>query len=224
MVTTRSSKNLVPGTTSASPTPKFWHHAPDRTTLFWMCVSLPLVIWDCGYVLGRPYTMEGGFLHRPLYTPYKLYGEVDHVYGWKSWEAHDGFPGAQGSLNVVETAMYLAYVWIYFSRGQKREGVSAVGEKRVLTGKPAAWAALLAFSAAVMTLSKTVLYWANEYFSGFNNIGHNTWQDLISMWIIPNMAWLVFPTYMIYVIGGEIIEGLTAASSSTAGGNNVKSE
>lgn len=33
-------------------------------------------------------------------------------------------------------------------------------------------------------------------------------------------AWLVLPTYMIYVMGGEIIDGLTAAST----GVSVKSE
>lgn len=25
----------------------------------------------------------------------------------------------------------------------------------------------------------------NEYFSGFDNIGHNSWPDLVLMWIIP---------------------------------------
>jgi hypothetical protein len=59
-----------------------------------------------------------------------------------------------------------------------------------------------------------------EYFSGYDNIGHNPWQDLIILWIIPNGAWLVFPTYFIYVMGGEIVEGLTAAST----GVPIKSE
>ncbi|KAI1878170.1 hypothetical protein JX265_002538 [Neoarthrinium moseri] len=214
MVTTRSGSK-----TAVSPAPKAWYHAPDRTTLLWFAVSLPLVIWDSIYVLGRPHTMEGGFLHWPLWAPYKLYGEVDHVYGWKAFNARNGFTSAQGSLNVVETAMYLAYLYIYFARGQPLAGAGA-GEKKVLTGRPAGLAVVLAFSAAVMTVSKTVLYWANEYYSGFDNIGHNTWQDLIPLWIIPNGAWLIFPTYMIYVMGGEIIDGLAAAS----GGVNVKSE
>ena len=33
---------------------------------------------------------------------------------------------------------------------------------------------------------------------------------------IHSGAWLVFPTYMIYVLGGEIIEGLTIASTGVA--------
>lgn len=231
MVTTRRSASKAPETTSetspstlptaspAAPPPsppattvKTWTHAPDRVMLFWLCVSLPLVIWDSIYVLGRPHTMEGGWMHSPFWTPYKLYGEVDHVYGWKAFHAHNGFTSAQGMLNVVETAMYLTYIWLYMSAGDKKTGM--------MSGSTGAFACLLAFSAAVMTLSKTVLYWANEYYSGFDNIGHNPWQDLIPLWIIPNGAWLIFPTYMIYVMGGEMIEGLANAST----GVSVKSE
>ena len=236
MVTTRSNKKSttpVPGdapTTASrktrartsSPLPRAgraWAHAPSRLTLLWMAVSLPLVIWDSGYVLMRPLTMEGGSLHWPVWAPYKLYGEVDHVYGWKSFEARNGFTSAQGSLNVVETGMYLVYVWLWWARGREAQ-VPVVGEgeeeeggevvtRRTLTGRPAALAVVLAFSAAVMTLSKTVLYCEfdasllfcvprgttmvtdtlraglNEYFSGFDNIGHNSIQDLIFLWIIP---------------------------------------
>lgn len=49
--------------------------------------------------------------------------------------------------------MYLAYIYLYFARGKP-----VGGEKRVLTGRAAGQAVLIAFSAAVMTLSKTVLY------------------------------------------------------------------
>ncbi|KAI1484070.1 hypothetical protein F4774DRAFT_364680 [Daldinia eschscholtzii] len=229
MVTTRSASKAAtpapsgPPPASSSPSsrsrqPKLWSHAPSRLTLLWFAVSLPLVIWDSGYVLLRPLTMEGGPLHWPIYAPYKLYGEVDHVYGWKAFHARNGFTSAQGSLNVLETAMYLVYVWIYFRSGATDARGRAT--TRVLSGRPAAVAVLMAFSAAVMTLSKTVLYWLQEYFSGFDNIGHNSLQDLILLWIIPNGLWLIFPSYLIYVMGGEIIEGLSAASTGVA----VKSE
>ncbi|RYP71012.1 hypothetical protein DL771_005107 [Monosporascus sp. 5C6A] len=207
-----------------------WAHAPSRATLLWFAVSLPLVVWDSLYVLLRPLTMEGGALHWPLWVPYGLYGEIDHVYGWKAFHARSGFPAAQGSLNVAETALYLAYLWIYFARRRvpgeeagKGTGVSSGNKtmtRKVLSGRPAAVAVLLAFSGAVMTLSKTVLYWLNEYFCGFDNIGHNSARDLIILWIIPNGLWLVFPAYMIYVMGGEIVEGLTAASAEAS----IKSE
>ncbi|KAI0382993.1 hypothetical protein F5Y04DRAFT_251619 [Hypomontagnella monticulosa] len=211
MVTTRSaSKAASPAApTRTTNTIKLWSHAPSQLTLLWFAISLPLVIWDSGYVLLRPWTMEGGHLHWPLYTPYKLYGEVDHVYGWKAFNAHSGFTSAQGFLNVVETAMYFVYLWFYFGNGATVAGRAT----RVLTGRPAAIAVLTAFSAAIMTLSKTVLYWLQEYFSSYDNIGHNSLRDLIFLWIIPNGLWLVFPSYMIYVMGGEIIDGLAAAST-----------
>ncbi|KAI2618641.1 hypothetical protein GGS26DRAFT_574013 [Hypomontagnella submonticulosa] len=211
MVTTRSaSKAASPAApTRTTGATKLWAHAPSQLTLLWFAISLPLVIWDSGYVLLRPWTMEGGHLHWPLYTPYKLYGEVDHVYGWKAFHARNGFTSAQGTLNVVETAMYFVYLWLYFGNGAAVAGRAT----RVLTGRPAAVAVLTAFSAAVMTLSKTVLYWLQEYFSGFDNIGHNSLRDLVFLWIIPNGLWLVFPSYLIYVMGGEIIDGLAAAST-----------
>ncbi|RYP70355.1 hypothetical protein DL769_004981 [Monosporascus sp. CRB-8-3] len=208
-----------------------WAHAPSRATLLWLAVSLPLVVWDTLYVLLRPLTMEGGALHWPLWVPYRLYGEIDRAYGWKAFRARNSFMAAQGWLNVVETALYLAYLWIYFARRRalgEEAGKGAGGgggnkmttTTRVVSGRPAAVAVLLTFSGAVMTLSKTVLYWLNEYFSGFDNIGHNSPRDLIFLWIIPNVGWLIFPAYMIYVMGGEIVEGLTAASAETS----IKSE
>jgi hypothetical protein len=53
----------------------------------------------------------------------------------------------------------------------------------------------------------------NEAFSGFDNIGHNSMATLISMWIIPNGAWIVLPGYMIYVLGMEIWAALDAAGA-----------
>ncbi|ROT36075.1 hypothetical protein SODALDRAFT_262682, partial [Sodiomyces alkalinus F11] len=176
-------------------------HTPSRLTLLWMAISLPLVAWDTGYVLLRPHTMPGGSLHRPLWTPYALYGTVDGVYGFKAWDARDGFTAAQGLLNLFESAMYVVYLWLALrGRGGR------------LTSRPAAAAAgrqnalglLVGFSAAVMTLSKTVLYWAKEYFADFDNIGHNDAVTLFFLWVIPNGAWLVGPTYLIFSMGREI--------------------
>ncbi|KAI1393808.1 uncharacterized protein F4822DRAFT_386022 [Hypoxylon trugodes] len=218
MVTTRSASKAAssPPPSTKSPSIRPWTHTPSHLTLLWFAISLPLVIWDSGYVLLRPLTMEGGSLHWPLYVPYKLYGEVDHVYGWKAFRAKSGFTSAQGLLNVVETGMYFVYLYVYFTAGKRQSGVST----KTLSGRSAAVALLFAFSAAVMTLSKTVLYWLQEYYSGFDNIGHNKFGDLVLLWIIPNGLWIVFPTYMVYVMGSEIIEGLATASTGAA----IKSE
>ncbi|KAK1992718.1 hypothetical protein LX36DRAFT_286144 [Colletotrichum falcatum] len=198
---------------NASASPRGWSHAPTAATAAWLLFSLPLVAWDTGYVLLRPWTMPGGHLHWPLWVPYALYGQVDHVYGWKAYEARSGFTSAQGALNLVETLMYLAYVYIYLSRGRPAGGPA--GAKKTVGGSAGALAVVIGFSAAVMTLSKTLLYWANEYFSGFDNIGHNTMVDLITMWIIPNGAWIVGSGYMVLSLGGEIVDGLTLASKTT---------
>ncbi|KAG6012678.1 hypothetical protein E4U54_007362 [Claviceps lovelessii] len=186
-----------------------FRHAPTPYTLAWLAVSLPLVIWDTGYVLGRPHTMPGGTAHWPLWTPYKLYGEVDHVYGWKALRDKSGFTAAQSSLNVAETVLYLAYLYIWRSRGGRDHAQAGTRPPAwVVGGRAGALALLLGFSAAVMTLSKTLLYWANEYFSDFANVGHNDFSTLLRLWIIPNGAWIVGSAYMVLSMGTEILDKL----------------
>jgi hypothetical protein len=70
-------------------------------------------------------------------------------------------------LNVIETFMNLVYVYLTH-----------------VSSCPSA--PVIGFAAAVMTLSKTVLYWAVEFFCGGCSVGHNTTFDLIVYWIIPN--------------------------------------
>lgn len=145
-----------------------WAHTPSNLTLIWLAISLPLVIWDTGYVMLRPYSMPGGSLHWPVWQPYELYGKVDYIYGWKAFNENNGFTAAQGTLNVVETLMYLYYLYIFYVSGQqsaaKGHGVPApervgfLGEQRFVEGTSGAAAALVLFAASIMTLSKTILY------------------------------------------------------------------
>lgn len=185
-------------------------HTPSTTALVWLAISLPLVAWDSGYVLLRPHSMPGGAWHAP-WTPYELYGRVDHVYGAKRWDAGDGFCGAQGTMNVIESIMYLAYLWLWHSN---KTASAAGGARAAVTGRPAALAMLIMFSACLMTLSKTVLYWLNESWSGFDNIGHNTTLDLVSMWIIPNGAWIIVPSYLVYTYGRDIANAMVPSSAN----------
>ena len=53
-----------------------------------------------------------------------------------------------------------------------------------VTGSPAA--PLLGFASAVMTFSKTVLYWLQEFYCGGCAVGHNDFQTLFVYWVIPN--------------------------------------
>jgi len=71
---------------------------------------------------------------------------------------------------------------------------------------------VLGFAAAVMTASKTLLYFLNEACSGWKNVAHNEWTTLVPLYILMNGIWLALSLYMTYVFGAEILEGLDAAS------------
>ncbi|KPM43698.1 hypothetical protein AK830_g2854 [Neonectria ditissima] len=197
-----------PSSSSAASPSSAWAHTPTTLTLLWLAVSVPLVVWDTGYILGRPRTFEGGDLHWPLWVPYRLYAQIDHVYSRIAWDNKNGFSGAQSALNAVEIVLYLVYMFLFWSRATP----ASKNARSSLGGRRGALAVLVGFSAAVMTLSKTLLYFAHEYYSGYHNIGHNTARDLITLWVLPNVPWIVVPAYMIYALGGNILDGLTLAS------------
>lgn len=70
-------------------------------------------------------------------------------------------------LNIIETLLNLTYLYL---------------------AHISSWApsTLIGFSSALMTLAKTVLYWAQEYYCGYCAVGHNSVWDLVVYWIIPN--------------------------------------
>ncbi|KAJ5713721.1 uncharacterized protein N7483_010902 [Penicillium malachiteum] len=236
MVSTRHHPKEFPSPTQAakelaksSPAPttngtsRKWVHTPSVALTVWLVVSVPLVIWDAAYVLLRPHSMPGGRLHSPVWTPYALYGTIDYIYGWPAYNAHNGFTAAQTVLNVVETLGYIYYLLVVFRYGatvtsgrgvqkQQKGLVWLLTGDKVVAGRTGAIALMVAYTASVMTLSKTILYWLNEFFSDFENIGHNDALTLIVLWIIPNGLWIVFPSYSIYSLGGEILASLEQAS------------
>ena len=124
--------------------------------------------------------MPGGWAHKPLWTPYELYGRIDHTYGWKAYNANSGWTLAQGSLNALETLAYGAYLYLVYKYGEQEEvqGTGApdkedmvgklkgLSESRTVYGRVAGGAVLLAYTAAQVTFWKTVLYWLIEVFSG----------------------------------------------------------
>ncbi|KAE8338430.1 hypothetical protein BDV24DRAFT_87567 [Aspergillus arachidicola] len=199
-----------------------WVHAPSTAIIIWLVVSVPVVIWDAGYVLLRPHSMPGNKLHFPMWIPYARYGAIDYTYSWPAFNARNGFPAAQAVLNLVECIGYIYYLWMVY-----RHGVSASGGRgqrkakkglmwmlrteKVVSGRTGATALLVAYSASLATLSKTVVYLLNEVFSGFDNIGHNDAITLIFLWIIPNGLWIIFPGYNSYVLGAEIVASLESA-------------
>lgn len=181
----RAGKELVkspPTTTSANS--RKWTHTPAAALTIWLVVSVPLVIWDAGYVLLRPHSMPGGRLHSPIWAPYALYGSIDYIYGWPAFNARNGFTAAQTILNLIETTGYLYYLWVVYSYGSTvvRTGGSRKVSKgfmwlltgdKVVAGRIGAIALLVAYTASVMTLSKTILYckqdlWTGCWLSNFN--------------------------------------------------------
>lgn len=148
--------------------------------------------------------MVGGDLHW-IWEPYGIYQDVDYVsapslvdpgpaiwhlysydgqvYGLKALEENNGFTSAQckafpnflnvcltiftALLNLVETSLNLAYV--YLAHVSSWSGAPLIG-----------------FAAATMTLSKTALYWAQEFYCGGCAVGHNAWGTLFLYWVIPN--------------------------------------
>lgn len=111
--------------------------------------------------------MAGGKLQWPIWKPYEVYAAIDHVYGWPGWESGDGFGGAQGALNAVETVLYGLYMMIVYNHGLpttagtglQAEGFGAwLSGGRKVHGKQGNRALIIGFAAAVMTLSKTTLY------------------------------------------------------------------
>ena len=152
-----------------------WVHTPSAAVTIWLLASVPLVLWDSGYVLLRPHSMPGNKLHSPLWTPYALYGTIDYIYGWPAFNARNGFTAAQTVLNLFESAAYVYYLFVVYrhgvsmgsvagGRGGGRQKKAQKGirwfllDEKVVPGRVGASALLIAYSASLMTLGKTVLY------------------------------------------------------------------
>ncbi|KAG2174397.1 hypothetical protein INT43_004420 [Umbelopsis isabellina] len=170
---------------------------PAKWIILWFTVSSLLVLWDVGYCLMRPHSMFNG-KYNWLWRPYNLYAKVDHFYGPEAIAANDGFTAAQSWLNLIETIINLTYVKMATDK-QTNLGV----------------ANLVGFSAAVMTLSKTVLYWLNDACSGWSHTRHNDLQSLILLWVIPNGAWIVFPAFIVLALGKDLKSRLQGSTAST---------
>lgn len=120
-------------------------HQPRRLVSLWFLLSSFLVIWDTGYIFLRPRSMKGGDLHW-IWAPYSLYMDIDYIYGLPSWNTHDGFPAAQSFMNIIETLLNFVYLFLVHIQNSPQS---------------IAVAPVVGLIAAIMTLSKTVLYWLN---------------------------------------------------------------
>lgn len=201
-----------------------WCHTASNITVAWLTVSIPLVLWDSLYILLRPHTFEGGALQWPIWKPYEIYAAIDKVYSRSAWDANEGFGGAQGALNAVELVLYGLYAMIVYNHGVPApagtgvqvNGVNAwLAGGRKVRGRAGNKALLIGFMASVMTLSKTVLYYFNEYFSSYASVRHNDWVTLALFYGVMNGLWVIFPAYMTVVFGADILKALDIASGAS---------
>lgn len=171
--------------------------------------------------------MPGGRLHYPIWSPYELYGRIDYIYGALAWESQNGFTAAQGTMNAVETACYIYYLFVVakrsapgngFIRGVAIKSLNVFarhdGKQRdkivVSGGADVAGAVVLLFVTLVLTSAKTVLYLMNEYYSGWKHVRHNFENPvrLIVLWVLPNGPWIVVPAILGWIVGKDIIEAM----------------
>ncbi|KAF9470691.1 hypothetical protein BDN70DRAFT_998856 [Pholiota conissans] len=121
---------------------------------------------------------------------------IDHLYGLPALRSGDGFTNAQSLLNAIETLMNLTYLYLAH-----------------VVQWPAA--TLVGFAAVVMTLSKTILYLAQEYYCGFCAVGHNkAWE--FTVWLFPLVLWLVVSSMIVYQFGKDLAESLNIASQQSS--------
>jgi hypothetical protein len=101
----------------------------------WLVIQLVVVSWDLSYVLLRPWSMSVW-----LWSPYKLYSQIDYVYGIHPLtKEFNPFCAAQSWLNVVENIFYAIGLYFYRFKGDQNLGY------------------LIWFGTLVATFAKTVL-------------------------------------------------------------------
>jgi hypothetical protein len=96
------------------------------------------------------------------------YGEIDYIYGKKAYINKNGFTNAQSSLNVIEV---LLQIWFLRIRRDPSKQNKAL---------------LVGYTVSVMSLSKTILYWLQEYFSGYQVIEIRLIAGMPKSVIIPS--------------------------------------
>ncbi|KAF7303846.1 hypothetical protein MIND_00614500 [Mycena indigotica] len=168
----------------------------------WFVLTTPIILLDVSYCFLRQGRTEGGDLAW-FFLPYQSYQHIDRLYGKPWFDRGDGFPNAQSLLNIFETTLNLLYVY---------------------AAHIAAWppAPLLGVASATMTLSKTLLYWAQEYFCDWCAVGHNSVSDIIMYWVSTNVWWVIVPALIIWNLGKDIAADLHFAAKLVANQAKMK--
>nr|XP_031858314.1 uncharacterized protein CI109_006285 [Kwoniella shandongensis]KAA5525386.1 hypothetical protein CI109_006285 [Kwoniella shandongensis] len=150
-----------------------WGRAGHRLTTAWFT--------DAAYCFFRPRSFTGGDLAW-IWAPYNMvpYSMVDYLYGQPALDSKDGFTNAQALLNVIEVLLALEY--LYLRHTSPRTSTKVANPRHRYHGH----APLVGFAGALMTVSKTALYFLQEYFCGWCMVGHNDRRTFWTVWVLPN--------------------------------------
>ena len=90
-------------------------------------------------------------------------------------------------MNVVEMVMVAVGVLWYCKSARAGRG-----------------AEVLLFASVVMTFSKTVLFMAKEGLGGWSHVKQTSMMDFVTLWVLPNGAWILFPGIMMLQWGAAL--------------------
>ncbi len=76
---------------------------------------------------------------------------------------------------------------------------------------------VVAFSASLCVLAKTVLYGTIEAVSGSRHTRQNDWFDFILLYVIPNGLWIVLPLLIVVSLGSRMATLLSSAADRGEG-------
>ncbi|WRT69875.1 uroporphyrinogen-III C-methyltransferase [Kwoniella shivajii] len=197
---------------------------PPIWVSWWMAFSIIIVSWDAGYCFMRPRSFGQGDLAW-IWAPYNWvpYSTVDYLYGQQALDSGDGFTNAQALMNVIE--IFLAVEYLYLRHTSPSTLSSS--KKSNPSHRYHAHAPLVGFAGALMTLSKTSLYFLQEYFCNWCMVGHNDRFTFWAVWVATNTryclehrrimltchsyfnsTWIVIPFIVCVVLGRFIAQAL----------------
>eukprot|EP01127_Copromyxa_protea_P018115 TRINITY_DN5628_c0_g1_i2.p1 TRINITY_DN5628_c0_g1~~TRINITY_DN5628_c0_g1_i2.p1 ORF type:complete len:176 (-),score=38.26 TRINITY_DN5628_c0_g1_i2:20-547(-) len=138
----------------------------------WAVVSSLVCLWDAGFVLSRPDSMEGGKLAW-IWAPYPAYYNVDRSYA----DLENVWTITQSYGNIIEIVFCL-FAFILSLSSSAETQLNSV---------------LLIIITSTMTLWKTILYWIQEAVADWEYTKNNEFFDLLVYVAIPTVFWFIFP-------------------------------
>lgn len=146
----------------------------------WLVISAFVVLWDAGFILLRPHTLPGGKYHS-FWKPYAKYIQLDTLYN----DEKDIFVRVQSVFNIFEAFLTFLASMMLCIKNVKLQVAGSV----------------LALIVSCFTYWKTCIYFF--YDEGFINFNNSTF-DLVMLFLIPNLIWIVMPFLAIVSISRGI--------------------